>query len=509
VITSIIIIITTIIMSATRLLAARRGRAPATCSGGRHQCPRAHASAALTAARPNPNPDPSGGATASSFPLLRAVLLFRGRQRGIRALAAAAAASSSSSSSSSSGDALPSSPLSSPISSSSLEAVRLAASLGLRRGLRTAAAAAGAKDAASLEGRLLPSYLVAAAASSSSPSPPFLLRLMEQRFALGGGGSSSGSGGATSAPQHAVITVVTPHDVDAIFDALQARGAEDGDPYWARVWPSAVALAECLLARPELVRGLRVADVGAGLGVAGLAAALAGARDVALLDREPLALECARLSAEATALTAGPAAAAFGVARPSGGDAPAVPVVDASGQRLLQSVREVLGREEENGANGSPSYPATVVRAEPFDWHARPLPASLRGAFDVVLACDVLYEQDAVAPLAGVLPLLLAPSNSNSRGGRVLLADPPARTAENRERFLELMAKGGGKGGKGAAALGQQQTRRFAVDEASLAHASPVQLDRELLGGQGDRPVPVQLMHLRAVDGNDTVGLKL
>lgn len=51
----------------------------------------------------------------------------------------------------------------------------------------------------------------------------------------------------------------------------------DGDPYWTRVWPSAVALAHQLLKRPELVRGCSVADLGAGLGVAGLAAALAGA----------------------------------------------------------------------------------------------------------------------------------------------------------------------------------------------------------------------------------------
>eukprot|EP00775_Hariotina_reticulata_P012326 gene12326-12461_t len=66
----------------------------------------------------------------------------------------------------------------------------------------------------------------------------------------------------------------------------------DGDPYWARVWPSAISLAQQLLQRPHLVAGKRVADLGAGLGVAGIAAALAGAREVLLLDREPLALHC-------------------------------------------------------------------------------------------------------------------------------------------------------------------------------------------------------------------------
>jgi len=435
-----------------------------------------------------------------------------------------------------------------------LEAVRLAASLGLRRGLRIAAAAAAAAESASanatttsLEGRLLPAYLNAVPSSSSPSStssspPPLLLRLMEQRFALGGSDDDSGKCGssdATTTTTATTITVITPEDVDAIFDALQARGAVDGDPYWARVWPSALALAECLLARPELVRGKRVADVGAGLGVAGLAAALAGAREVALLDREPLALECARLSAEATALGAAEAAAAAAAPGPGGGGGsgagpppfaverperagvrngsgqndhePAAAVVDATGLRALTSVREVLGYpvggDDVDGpgapaaaARATKTPPATttttpaVVRAVPFDWHERPLPASLRGRFDVVLACDVLYEQAAVGPLAEVVPLLLSAEGA----GRVLLADPPARTAANRERFLELLAIS-----KAGAAS------RFAVDEASLRQCSPRQLDREMLGGQaGDAPVPVQVLHLRAVDGNDTVGLR-
>ncbi len=42
------------------------------------------------------------------------------------------------------------------------------------------------------------------------------------------------------------------------------------------MWPSAVALAAAILRRPQLVAGRTVADLGAGLGLAGLAAALAG-----------------------------------------------------------------------------------------------------------------------------------------------------------------------------------------------------------------------------------------
>lgn len=50
----------------------------------------------------------------------------------------------------------------------------------------------------------------------------------------------------------------------------------DRDPYWCRVWPSALALARLILQNPKLVAGKSVCDIGAGLGLTGIAAALAG-----------------------------------------------------------------------------------------------------------------------------------------------------------------------------------------------------------------------------------------
>jgi len=50
----------------------------------------------------------------------------------------------------------------------------------------------------------------------------------------------------------------------------------DRDPYWCRCWPSALALGRLFTRQPELARGLRVCEVGAGLGIAGMAAAFAG-----------------------------------------------------------------------------------------------------------------------------------------------------------------------------------------------------------------------------------------
>ena len=74
-------------------------------------------------------------------------------------------------------------------------------------------------------------------------------------------------------------------DCDAVMQMYIDAGQGDKDPYWTCPWPSSLAMAEELMARPELVRGLRVADVGCGLGLGGVAAALAGAAEVVFLDR--------------------------------------------------------------------------------------------------------------------------------------------------------------------------------------------------------------------------------
>ena len=47
--------------------------------------------------------------------------------------------------------------------------------------------------------------------------------------------------------------------------------------------------------------------------------------------------------------------------------------------------------------------------------------------FDVLLACDVLYEDTSVDPVAEAVPRLLY-----SAGGRLVLADPTHRTEQNR-----------------------------------------------------------------------------
>jgi len=71
-----------------------------------------------------------------------------------------------------------------------------------------------------------------------------------------------------------------------------------------------------------------------------------------------------------------------------------------------------------------PAPVLAVCSAEVFDWNAVP---SNQPKFDLVLACDVLYEAGAVGPVAALVPAL-----TKSGGGRWLLADPPRRAPANR-----------------------------------------------------------------------------
>ncbi|GAX81814.1 hypothetical protein CEUSTIGMA_g9242.t1 [Chlamydomonas eustigma] len=511
------------------------------------------------------------------------------------------------------------------------------------------------------------------------------------------------------------ITLVMPSDVDQVLDMyISAGGINDGDPYWTRVWPSSIALAAMILSRPELVRGKRVADVGCGLGLAGIAASLAGASEVVLLDREALALKCALLSAAANdlpLLSPGSISShesihlevgdmislvdcndtsdityktveacpqsdddmshirvrsrdddmshirvrirevdvrsnssshrsnfrrtlldpeplhGWDVQRSTGTEDPSVEtmrspttcnasisqmpssffadlssVMAASGIALrdedqeeqqspsslpqLDSAAAVRGKKEMISATmtafsqglqrpseyrfilrdvnpgqglggqtrleeSSESEPGSLsetelslsqlldairlgnsntlcadsvpnsntfcadsvpnsssalkaagghvspggVRARVFDWNKADL---LRDQFDVLLACDVLYEDMAVEPIAHLVPSLL----SRKAGSRLLLADPPNRTARNRDRFLRLLQEQHERESK-ASATG------LVLEECSIEACQAELLDVEMSGGAGaQKSIPVQLMIIRRSNGGDTVGVK-
>jgi len=74
-------------------------------------------------------------------------------------------------------------------------------------------------------------------------------------------------------------------------------------PYWAFAWAGGQALARYVLDHPELVRGKRVLDIGAGSGLVGLAAARAGAASVLATDIDAFACAAIRLNAAANNCT--------------------------------------------------------------------------------------------------------------------------------------------------------------------------------------------------------------
>jgi len=216
------------------------------------------------------------------------------------------------------------------------------------------------------------------------------------------------------------LSLVVPESVDQVVDMYIDQGREDLDPYWARPWHSALCMADELLERPELVRGKTVVDVGAGLGLGGIAAALAGAERVVLLDREPLALQCSLLSAMACGVRA--------VGDPTE-HGPLVLLAEGDGG---SAIAQLLAANAERLAAGDGVISLTASR---LDW-LQPEGLDALGRFDVAIACDVLYEDFSVAPVAALLPQLLPAS-----AGDILLADPPNRTRANRERFLDLIKR--------------------------------------------------------------------
>ncbi len=141
------------------------------------------------------------------------------------------------------------------------------------------------------------------------------------------------------------LVIARPDDPESLID--ENRFEEDEFlPYWADLWPSGLALAAHL---GELdLAGKRVLELGCGLALPSLAAALAGAEVVAS-DWAPEAVDLVASNAAANGL----------------------------------------------------ALTATVL-----DWASG---ASAIGHFDLVVAADVLYEERNAPPLAALLAKTVAP----------------------------------------------------------------------------------------------------
>ncbi|MBM3597122.1 MAG: methyltransferase [Alphaproteobacteria bacterium] len=80
----------------------------------------------------------------------------------------------------------------------------------------------------------------------------------------------------------------------ATEEVLSAEGLPP--PYWAFAWPGGQALARHILDHPETVAGKRVLDVGAGSGIAAIAAAKAGAARTTAIEIDPFAIAALRIN---------------------------------------------------------------------------------------------------------------------------------------------------------------------------------------------------------------------
>jgi predicted nicotinamide N-methyase len=146
------------------------------------------------------------------------------------------------------------------------------------------------------------------------------------------------------------VRLAAPVDPDVLTRAGVAR-AEASPGYWAHLWPSARELARHLVRSSLVAPGVRVLEIGCGLGLCGIVAAKRGAT-VMMTDFNPDAVATARRNAE------------------------------------LNDVD---------------------VRCEVFDWNG-PVPVEWIGNTDLVIASDVLYELRAAEAVGRLIAALGCPA---------------------------------------------------------------------------------------------------
>lgn len=93
------------------------------------------------------------------------------------------------------------------------------------------------------------------------------------------------------------LYLIDPETVSGPFSGDEIRAIQDNPPYWALCWPGGHALADYILRNREAFKEKEVLDVGSGSGVAGIAAALAGARRVVACDMDRDAHDAIRANA--------------------------------------------------------------------------------------------------------------------------------------------------------------------------------------------------------------------
>ena len=94
------------------------------------------------------------------------------------------------------------------------------------------------------------------------------------------------------------IHLLKPAEIEEFLQGRESSTDARAFPFWAKLWEASVVLAHLLAATPER-QGRRLLDLGAGLGLSGIAAARAG-YDAVLADKEQVILDFQQVSAAAS-----------------------------------------------------------------------------------------------------------------------------------------------------------------------------------------------------------------
>jgi len=143
------------------------------------------------------------------------------------------------------------------------------------------------------------------------------------------------------------LAILRPRDGEVLLDEGEFERNDEYLPYWAELWPSGLALARAIHGRS--LRGARVLELGCGLALPSIAAALAGGRVLAT-------------------------------------------------DWAAHAVAVAVENARRNGAE---------LDGHVTSWYA-PDRLVERGPWDIVLAADVLYEARNVAVLEELLPRLVS-----------------------------------------------------------------------------------------------------
>jgi predicted nicotinamide N-methyase len=85
-------------------------------------------------------------------------------------------------------------------------------------------------------------------------------------------------------------------NLDDLVDQVSDERFEEDErlPYWAELWPSAIALSRHMISHPDHVREKSVLELGCGIGLTSLCLSKAGPSELVLSDYEQEALDATR-----------------------------------------------------------------------------------------------------------------------------------------------------------------------------------------------------------------------